>query len=398
MPTAEDDIRALEALRPGRGPGAPPPATEPTAIQARWFRPRRGGNVAFVSAPLDVAGLPRPQRRILELLCADDYGESWGHRGLPPDIRSRRRLLGLDPPGVLEELAACAALGKGKHPRWRVLRVALDDYRRKHANDPERPPLQAWIAERFFDASPVVWLELWTEVKARSYHLSTGGDPLAAAAAAVSKADRAAWARRWAAEIERSPERNLRHWVGAAIVAALESHGVAAPAKLVRSLALRDAPPRAATRAPAPAVARGVYRFSGKKRFGLADVEQLDAASRRQFLLAAKKYGGKAFATPRAFFAREAKEQGTTIDGVGVVRWTIAPAAPRSEPRWEMWVFLVDNGTVFERGTATLAGIAMFQGRFVAEDARGRVVKPGAAPSLERFARELQASLPRSLA
>jgi len=381
------DLRALEAIRPSVGPSAERPPAFATEIQKRWFPPRRGGHSAYVGNPLDLAKLGKDERRVLELLCAVDCGESWAHSGLPPDIRSRRRVLGLDPPGILETAIACAALGNGKHPRWKVLRLALDTYGRKYANKPDRPPLQPWLAERWFDLAPMEWLELWTEVKARSYGgMTAWGDPITGALLAVSKAERHAWAKRWCDTILRSPDRQLQAFVGKTVALAYTLTNEAVPAPITKMLAMKPAlEPKVAPKAPEPKGKKGSYVFFGKKAYDLAGIQALDASSQRQFLAAAKLYGGKAFATPRAFFAWEAKEQETTIDGVDAIRWKIA-RAPAKKAVFDMWVFLVDNGAVFEVGSTRTAGLGMYQGRFKPLDRK--------RTDLESLSRELQANAP----
>lgn len=391
------DARRLEALRHECGPTAPSPPDWTTEIQRRYFPARRGAYNAFVSNPLEVDRLPKSERRILTLLCAADCGERWGHSGLPPDIRSRRRLLGLDLPSLMEDLVPCPALGKGNHPRWRALKLALDKYGAMYIGKKPGPPIQEWIAAKWFELSPAQWLELWTEVKARSYGISTAwGNPFAAAMASVTRAERHAWATRWCDEILRSHERQLRSWVGDAIVASFEQNGEKVPPKVAAMMKLRPAPaPKPPPKAPEPKVARDTYVFFGRESVDLDAAAALDPTTKRQFLAAAAKLAGKSFKTPRSFFVWEAKEEETSIDGVSVGRWKISRASDAKRALYDMWVFLVDNGTVFEVGTTQPAGIAMFQGRFVAEDARGRVVKPGKNPPLETLARELQASLPR---
>ena len=378
------DLRLLETLPNAVGPTAPPPPVWANDVQERWFPSRRGGSNAFVSNALDVDTLPKHERQILERLCSIDCGVNWAHRGLPPDVRSRRRLLGLAKGGVLEELISCAAFGKGEHPRWKVLEFALDKYGRAYGNKPNRPETQAWLAKSFFELTPVQWLEVWTELKARAYGITAWGNPLVAALAAVSPSERSAWAERWCDEILKSPERNLRDWVGPAIVASFGTTPV--PARIKAMMKLNAAPlPK-----PAPVVEAkakpGQYVFFGRTSYDLAGIEALDARAKQQFLVAAHQYSGKKHATPKAFFSWEAKETETSIDGVEVAHWKVALATAKKKPLYELWVFLVDNGTVFESGSTKPLGLAAFQGRFVVENKK--------RPELLELARHLQANVP----
>ena len=97
----------------------------------------------------------------------------------------------------------------------------------------------------------------------------------------------------------------------------------------------------------------------------LRDIERLSSAAKRQFLVAAKKYEGKPFKSAKAFFAYETKE--LDGDGVDVHLWTIALG---KRPVYEMWTFLVDNGTVFPAGSHVPSGVHMIQGSFLVEDKR----------------------------
>ncbi|MER2559217.1 MAG: hypothetical protein ABTQ32_00765 [Myxococcaceae bacterium] len=375
------DLRLLETL-----PRTPPLPSWVNDVQERWFPSRRGGSNAFVSNPLEVEKLPKNERLILEHLCSIDCGVSWAHRGLPPDLRSRRRLLGLSKGGVLEELISCPAFGKGRHPRWRVLKVALDKYGRTYANRPDRPETQAWLTKNFFELTPLQWLEVWTELKARAYSITAWGNPLVAALAAVSPAERGAWAERWCDEVLQSSERNLRDWVGPSIVASFGSTPV--PARIKQMMKLKAAaPPK-----PAPVVEQkakpGQYVFFDRATYDLAGIGSLDAQGTKQFLVAAQQYSGKKHATPKAFFSWEAKETESTIDGVEVTRWKVALATAKKKPLYELWVFLVDNGTVFDAGSTKPLGIGVFQGRFVIDR------KQKKRPELIELARQLQANVP----
>jgi len=357
----------------------------PVHLRDHYFPSRRGGYNAYVSNPVDVAALGKVERRILELLCVvHPDGASYANAGLPPDVRSRCRLLGLLPPGIMEERVACPELGKGIHPRWRILKLALDTYGRKYAQKTDQPPTQEWIAERYFTLPPAGWLELWTEVEARSYGIITAwNDPFAGALAAVTTAERRAWAARWLGELECARDIALRMLVGSLVVDSYRAAKEPVPPRLA-SLMAAKAKPIAKPKRASPPVKKprpGKYVFSGKNQ-GEADIAKLSPAAKKQFLVAAASYAGKSFKTAKAFFAWERSELDEG-DGVDVKRWTIAIA--KGKPLYDMWTFLVDNGTVFPAGSATPSGVQMIQGSFLAKDKK---------PASRALAEELQADVP----
>jgi len=387
----DDEISRLEALKPGVGPGAATPPSWPTEIQRRHFPSRRGAHKAFVSNPLEIDKLSKQQRRLLELLCKADLGSNWGNSGMAPDIRSRRRQLGLDPAGIMEEKIPCAKLGKGSHPRWKALKVALDHFGRLYSTKSEHPQTQVWITENYFDLAPEKWVELWTEVKARAYGITTAwGDPFTAAVAALTKSQRNAWAKRWTAEIMRSPELQLRAWVGGTIARVYEDAGEKAPGFVTAMMRVEDAPapPLEPARAEPP-VTRGKYLFFGKQAFDLTTIDELDPAAKKQFAAAVAKMTGKK-QTPKAFFAWEAKQLETSVDGVDVIRWRIALAPAKKQAVFDFWLFPFDDGVLFAAGKNQPLGVAMSQNRFLAEGKKPR-------PELQLLARELQANRPAKL-
>ena len=142
-----------------------------------WFLPmRKGARSAYVSDPVDVSGLTPTQRRVLKALnSVPHHGDTYDQRGLPPDVRSRRRLLGLAPPGVMEDVLKVERAGKAALPRWRIVRLAVD----KHQATSKTLDIQSYLAKDWFDLTPAQWLELWTETTAKAYgHTFPSGDPL----------------------------------------------------------------------------------------------------------------------------------------------------------------------------------------------------------------------------
>ncbi len=366
-------IRALQAApRPGVGPTRPTAPLWPETIRRHYFPSRKGALNAFLSNPVDVAKLSATRRKILTLLCEVELdGAFYANAGLPPDLRSRRRLLGLDPPSILEDCVA------GK-PRWQIVKEAFDRYRRLKA---PALPLQAWLAKEYFDLDALRWVELWSEVQCGAYKLMDSGEGLRAALAALSPQQRHAWADRWLDEILRSPDRYLNSFINL-LAESFRWANEAVPARFTAAMKLGPAPETPVKSPPKRKVRGGKYIFSGRN-FGTDEFESLSPVGKKQFLVAAAKYAGKSFRTAKAFDAW-GKEQ---LDGdiVDVKRYAIVLASAKSKPIYEMWTFLVDNGTVFATGSAKPIGVHMVQGHFQPEDKRAES---------RQLADELQADVP----
>jgi hypothetical protein len=97
-------------------------------------------------------------------------------------------------------------------------------------------------------------------------------------------------------------------------------------------------------------------------------IKKLSAVRKRQFLAAAKKFLPGRYASPHKFFEAFAKDAETTIDGLTATCWRIAIKDKPATTIYEMWTFLVDNGTVFAAGKAKPSGVQMIQGAFEAEN------------------------------
>ncbi|MBL8717291.1 MAG: hypothetical protein JNL79_14995 [Myxococcales bacterium] len=206
-PVALAAADALAAARPGDA------ARDRWADRIlEWYFPlRKGARRAYVTDPLDVPGFSDAQREVLVALSnvmhrADGYGQ----RGLPPDLRSRRRVLGIDPPGVLEDVLECPRAGKGPLARWRVVRLGLE----KYATTSKSVDAQRYLARDWFDLPPARWLELWTEVQARAYGLSGRHPTPADAMEAVPPADVAVWAERYLRECATGVDEDLACAIG----------------------------------------------------------------------------------------------------------------------------------------------------------------------------------------
>lgn len=198
-----------------------------------WHFPERaGGKDSSFEDPLPAQTLTGDQRRALEGLSKIDappvvfgptglvQGATYVYRGLPNDVRARRRMLGVDTPGVLEQIAPCRAIERQDWPRWRTLTVALREYRSTNASIPmeQKPSLQSFVAPYFSGLSAPEWLELWTEVEAGAYGLSSPASPkpvpIVAAMDAVDPESRERWVRRYVEEILHSTDRQLGARIG----------------------------------------------------------------------------------------------------------------------------------------------------------------------------------------
>ncbi len=484
----EGSLAALEAMH------VAPPLPEEAFIRSawtvpvleRWFPPRKGGDSAHIKDPLDVAKLGKDARRILVALSqVRPFGGNYGHAGLPPDLRSRRRLLGLEPPSLMDDIVKKSKATDRPMPRWQVVTEAMRQYDRlRDGKNATRPVLHEWVKANTFDLAPKQWLEVWAEVHAEVHGIYTymNPDPLLTAFAAVSAADLREWATRYLDEIvghstpERprplGPDRAMRCDLGVDAVLGLirakapiparhdhavtlfgtpaeireifeaiprerrlgvvasihemvqngysnkgnfdkrkvagvldlvpeaasfvlayedledferetEEDGVPGLFDIVTALAKKEpavkaalaeamrrwtAPKPKAPKKRAPKTAKkkvGVYRFMGGKHHDLAAAEKLTGVARAQFLWAAERYGGGPYKKPREFFVWMGKEIDEAPEETsGGTHWTIERTSEKGKPAYEMWTFMVDNGTVFEAGSADDIGVHMTQGGF----------------------------------
>lgn len=227
---------SLAALEEARVPATARVVSDWTNWVLHWYFPlRTGDREALVEDPLPIREATSEQRRALEALSKFDapivvfgptglvQGATYVYRGLPNDVRARRRLVGLEPEGVLERVQPCALLGKEDWPRSRTLVHALRAYQARYGAAPldQRASLSSFVEPYFPGLSAEEWLELWTEVDAGAYGLSLPlapkPPPVIAALHAVDGSARARWLSRYLDEIERSPDRELSARIGAAL-------------------------------------------------------------------------------------------------------------------------------------------------------------------------------------
>ncbi len=90
-------------------------------------------------------------------------------------------------------------------------------------------------------------------------------------------------------------------------------------------------------------------------------VSKLSAAEQKQFLVAGSRFVGGNFRALPAFFKKLRSE--SDGDDVDILRWRISVKGKSKTPTYEMWTFLVDNGTVFPVGKPTPV-LEMIQGTF----------------------------------
>ena len=210
-------LEGLVAAKPA--PGASSRITWPKRALDWYFPERKGGENAFIKDPLDVESLTKPQRAILELLASvPNEGVGYAHAGLPESLRARRRMLGLDPAGPLEERVK---VGKGSSPRWALLLPALDKY--GSLAPAKRPPLKDYLEKDAFSLTTAQWLELWAEVKADSYRLSTTyADAALQSALETAPGDVVtAWVKRYVEEMRRGDDPDLVDRISASVLAPL---------------------------------------------------------------------------------------------------------------------------------------------------------------------------------
>lgn len=428
-----DDLAAIEAGRAANKFGGLQP------ILARWFPPRRGGHAAYVNNGVDIDKLDKDHRKILAALSSFDTYASFGHSGLPPDARSRRRLLGLAPKTLLEDTI------KGV-PRWRILREALDKYSK--LNREKRPTALEHLRDKYgFKLTSAEWLELGGELAAKAYGLDDYGGVLDTAVERATGDEVMAWAERWRSEdvlgtrlaavvvkktgklppeydssinqyglsreilealpmerrigvvtnIFENPRANfdmeriakLLDLVPEATNLLIAHHvrqndedflkddwtdEVVTLTKLRKThpridaiLAAHEKRPR--TPKPKPVKKKkpkSDYSFESSKSFTRKQLEAFKGERKKQLLVALEKFN--AAKTIAAFYKKEAEDGD---DAEPPQLWTITH---KGEPKYEMWVFLVDNGTVFELGSSKLTGVEMMQGGFLAKKPKQKVL------------------------
>jgi HEAT repeat protein len=199
----------------------------PTEILGWTFPTRKGAKRSYISDPLDFGALSDGERHVLEVLSSVSHDADYDERGMPPDLRSRRRLLGLSPASVMEDLIASARVADGLLPRWRVLADACDHWRGTKRTE----SLQAYVAKGWFELSTAGWLDLWTETRADAYASWSivGYQLLPDAVEAASAAERGAWLASYSDEVRSGVDDRLRDRVGGALCHAFVRHGGGGP-------------------------------------------------------------------------------------------------------------------------------------------------------------------------
>lgn len=180
------------------------------AYPLSWLVPSRARSEGFL-APSDLAAEARAG---LERLSEIDVAGPFADYGLSPEVRSRRRQLGLDPAGPLEHLVRVEGVtGDETWPIWRVvielLRVREEPWEAVHERlvtaAPELRP-RDWLA---------VWFEIYGSKQARlAAHTYAYGElwnqQWAVVPTLLERApdeERLAWAKTYHAELRRWPLR-----------------------------------------------------------------------------------------------------------------------------------------------------------------------------------------------
>jgi hypothetical protein len=195
--------RALEDRACGAVPG------QLVSFVLRWHLPPRDEERGLVSP----AELTQEQLALLARLSEIDTQGPFAAYGLSREVRSRRRQLGFDPPGPLEELVSLEGVtGADAWPLWRVvvelLRKRGEPWRAVHAKLVAAAPA----------LGPKDWLSVWFETSAQKgvwniqeLHHPYGAlwnhdsDLLPALLATTPDADRLAWAAAYHQELRRWP-------------------------------------------------------------------------------------------------------------------------------------------------------------------------------------------------
>lgn len=124
--------------------------------------------------------------------------------GLPSDIRSRRRVLRMDPPSIMERPIRSPLFDRSVQV-WRVFKTAkkgLDSLK----NRPDSVAVIATVDEAGVGAlTPSDRLDAWMESTARAYGTDCGSGPILQLLTTVPAAERVAFVSRWVAEIRRCP-------------------------------------------------------------------------------------------------------------------------------------------------------------------------------------------------
>lgn len=102
------------------------------------------------------------------------------------------------------------------------------------------------------------------------------------------------------------------------------------------------------------------YVFKRGGAFDETKLAKLSVTEQKQFLVAGGKYLGGNFRALAAFFKKLRADPDE--EGIAIQRWQIRRKGDRA-PVYEMWTFMVDNGTVFAAGTSTPV-VEMTQGTF----------------------------------
>ena len=106
----------------------------------------------------------------------------------------------------------------------------------------------------------------------------------------------------------------------------------------------------------------GGVSFGASVPVGVKDFATLSAIGRAQYCRTAGGFLGRAITNAREY-AAEAKRVGLTGPALEMRRLEVSI---RGEPRYDLWLIAVDNGTLFDAGTATVAPVSLLQDQFQA--------------------------------
>lgn len=103
-----------------------------------------------------------------------------------------------------------------------------------------------------------------------------------------------------------------------------------------------------------------VYVFKREGAYDEKKLAKLPDSELEQFLVAGGRYLGGTFRALPAFLKKLRID--SDGEGVDIQRWRISVKGDK-QPRYEMWTFMVDNGTAFALGSPAPA-VEMIQGTF----------------------------------
>ena len=105
------------------------------------------------------------------------------------------------------------------------------------------------------------------------------------------------------------------------------------------------------------------YSFRNKKGFNKRDVELLSAQEQQQFFRGCERFLGGEVNSIEEFLRREEEEASGAGNDFYVARYDIFE---EDHHRFDVWIFEIENGAIFEAGKAHEIDVYLVQGSFQA--------------------------------